>query len=160
AANPAATHALDLLLATVMTASALTLAPLPSAALVFVAGTAAACAAPFVLTGRPVAAAIAVTLAALLAAIALSRARAVARLDAAGRFAGYRGVVSDITEQRASAERINRMARFDALTGLPNRLSVNDELTRALSEAERWRARCAFMMIDLDRFKAVNDTLG
>ncbi|MGK6322228.1 putative bifunctional diguanylate cyclase/phosphodiesterase [Sphingomonas sp. DT-51] len=82
------------------------------------------------------------------------------RLDAAGRFAGYRGVVSDITEQRTSAEKINRMARFDALTGLPNRLSVNEELTRALSDAERWRARCGFMMIDLDRFKAVNDTLG
>ncbi|TCP34656.1 EAL domain-containing protein [Sphingomonas sp. BK235] len=82
------------------------------------------------------------------------------RLDPAGRFAGYRGVASDITEQRASAEKISRMARFDALTGLPNRLFVNEELARALTDAERWRARCAFMMIDLDRFKAVNDTLG
>ena len=82
------------------------------------------------------------------------------RRDADGHFGGFRGVGSDITEQRASAEKISHMARFDALTGLPNRLSVNEELTRALMQAEHWRSRCAFMMIDLDRFKAVNDTLG
>jgi len=82
------------------------------------------------------------------------------RYDAGGTFLGFRGVGSDVTEQRASADRINRMARFDTLTGLPNRLHVNEALSRALSEAERWRSRAAFMMIDLDRFKAVNDTLG
>ena len=82
------------------------------------------------------------------------------RYDDAGTFMGFRGVGSDVTEQRASADRINRMARFDTLTGLPNRLHVNEALSRALSDAERWRSRAAFMMIDLDRFKAVNDTLG
>ncbi|WP_294190563.1 GGDEF and EAL domain-containing protein [uncultured Sphingomonas sp.] len=82
------------------------------------------------------------------------------RYDAQGAFLGFRGVGSDVTEQRASADRINRMARFDTLTGLPNRLHVNEALSRALTDAERWRARAAFMMIDLDRFKAVNDTLG
>ena len=82
------------------------------------------------------------------------------RLDAHGAFLGFRGVGSDVTEQRASADRINRMARFDTLTGLPNRLHVNEALSRALTDAERWHARAAFMMIDLDRFKAVNDTLG
>ncbi|WP_066780813.1 putative bifunctional diguanylate cyclase/phosphodiesterase [Sphingomonas sp. CCH5-D11] len=82
------------------------------------------------------------------------------RLDERGQYVGFRGVGSDVTEQRATADKINRMARFDALTGLPNRLFVNEALARALTEAERWGSRAAFMMIDLDRFKAVNDTLG
>ncbi|MDR6788632.1 diguanylate cyclase (GGDEF)-like protein/PAS domain S-box-containing protein [Sphingomonas sp. BE138] len=82
------------------------------------------------------------------------------RRDADGHFGGFRGVASDITEQRASADKIARMARFDMLTDLPNRLYVNEALTAALARAEQQRSRCAFMMIDLDRFKAVNDTLG
>ena len=82
------------------------------------------------------------------------------RHDERGAFVGFRGVGSDVTEQRASADKINRMARFDTLTGLPNRLQVNETLVRAIAEAEKWGKRCAFMMIDLDRFKAVNDTLG
>ncbi len=82
------------------------------------------------------------------------------RFDERGGFIGFRGVGSDVTEQRASADKINRMARFDTLTGLPNRLMINETLARAMAEADRWGSRCAFMMIDLDRFKAVNDTLG
>ena len=82
------------------------------------------------------------------------------RQDERGAFTGFRGVGSDVTEQRASADKINRMARFDTLTGLPNRLMINETLVRAMAEAEKWGKRCAFMMIDLDRFKAVNDTLG
>lgn len=80
--------------------------------------------------------------------------------DAAGAFTGFRGVGSDVTEQRASADRIAHLARFDALTGLPNRLYINETLAGALEQARAWRRRCAFLMIDLDRFKAVNDTLG
>jgi diguanylate cyclase (GGDEF)-like protein/PAS domain S-box-containing protein len=82
------------------------------------------------------------------------------RVDEQGKFCGFRGVGSDVTEQRASTDKINRMARFDTLTGLPNRLMVNETLTRAMADADKWSGRCAFMMIDLDRFKAVNDTLG
>jgi diguanylate cyclase (GGDEF)-like protein/PAS domain S-box-containing protein len=82
------------------------------------------------------------------------------RHDDSGQFIGFRGVGSDVTTQRESADKINRMARFDTLTGLPNRLLLNEQLARAMSEAEKWGTRCAFMMIDLDRFKAVNDTLG
>ncbi|WP_419809979.1 putative bifunctional diguanylate cyclase/phosphodiesterase [Sphingomonas sp.] len=82
------------------------------------------------------------------------------RYDERGAYVGFKGVGSDVTEQRASADKINRMARFDTLTGLPNRLMINETLVRAIGEAEKWSRRCAFMMIDLDRFKAVNDTLG
>ena len=82
------------------------------------------------------------------------------RFDERGTFRGFRGVGSDVTEQRASADKINRMARFDTLTGLPNRLMINETLSRAMADADKWSGRCAFMMIDLDRFKAVNDTLG
>nr|WP_246586844.1 GGDEF and EAL domain-containing protein [Stakelama flava] len=82
------------------------------------------------------------------------------RQDEAGHFLGFRGVASDVTERRRSADKINRMARYDTLTGLPNRLLINETLAKAMAEAAKWNSRCAFMMIDLDRFKAVNDTLG
>jgi diguanylate cyclase (GGDEF)-like protein len=82
------------------------------------------------------------------------------RHDDDGAFLGFRGVGSDVTAQRESADKINRMARYDMLTGLPNRLHLNEQLGRAMAEAEKWGTRCAFMMIDLDRFKAVNDSLG
>ncbi|NCU11191.1 MAG: EAL domain-containing protein, partial [Sphingomonadaceae bacterium] len=64
------------------------------------------------------------------------------------------------TEQRESSEKIAHMARFDTLTGLPNRMMVTEALGEAMRYADQWRTRCAFLMIDLDRFKAVNDTLG
>ncbi|MBK8629551.1 MAG: EAL domain-containing protein [Sphingomonadales bacterium] len=82
------------------------------------------------------------------------------RYDENGNFQGFRGVSSDVTDARRSADKINRMARFDTLTGLPNRLQITEALGEAMADAERWRGRCAFMMIDLDRFKAINDTLG
>ncbi len=82
------------------------------------------------------------------------------RFDEDGAFLGFRGVGSDVTDAHRSADKINRMARYDTLTGLPNRLMVNETLGEAMAEADRWRGRCGFMMIDLDRFKAVNDTLG
>ncbi|UZK67413.1 putative bifunctional diguanylate cyclase/phosphodiesterase [Sphingomonas sp. M1-B02] len=82
------------------------------------------------------------------------------RFDEGGAFMGFRGVGSDVTEARKSADKINKMARFDTLTGLPNRLLINEALVRAMADSEKWGSRCAFMMIDLDRFKAVNDTLG
>lgn len=80
--------------------------------------------------------------------------------DDQGRFAGFRGVGSDVTEQRKSSEKIAYLARYDTLTQLPNRLQLTEALGEALRYANQWRTRCALLMVDLDRFKAVNDSLG
>ena len=68
-------------------------------------------------------------------------------------------LVEDITEQRIAEAKINHLARFDALTGLPNRATLRDRMEQVLNE---WRSdnMCAIHFIDLDRFKQVNDTLG
>ncbi len=80
--------------------------------------------------------------------------------DDRGRFTGFRGVGSDVTEQRKSSEKIAYLARFDTLTQLPNRLQLTEALGESLRYAEQWRSRCALLMVDLDRFKSVNDSLG
>jgi diguanylate cyclase (GGDEF)-like protein/PAS domain S-box-containing protein len=77
-----------------------------------------------------------------------------------GQYAGFRGVGSDVTAQHESSEKIAYLARYDTLTSLPNRLMLHEALGDALKHSEKWRTRCAFLMIDLDRFKAVNDSLG
>jgi diguanylate cyclase (GGDEF)-like protein/PAS domain S-box-containing protein len=82
------------------------------------------------------------------------------KIDANGVFEGFRGVGSDVTEARENSDKIAWLARYDTLTGLPNRMMLNETLAAALAYAQKWRTRCAFLMIDLDRFKAVNDTLG
>ena len=81
-------------------------------------------------------------------------------IDESGNYAGFRGVGSDVTAQRESSEKIAYLARYDTLTALPNRLMLHETLGDALKYAEKWRSRCALLMLDLDRFKAVNDSLG
>ena len=68
-------------------------------------------------------------------------------------------LVEDITERKLAEAEINHLARFDALTGLPNRVTLRDRMEQLL---EDWRPdnMCAIDFIDLDRFKQVNDTLG
>jgi diguanylate cyclase (GGDEF)-like protein/PAS domain S-box-containing protein len=80
--------------------------------------------------------------------------------DEQGRFTGFRGVGSDVTEQRKSSEKIAYLARYDTLTQLPNRLHLTEALGEALRYSVQWRTRCALLMVDLDRFKAINDSLG
>ena len=80
--------------------------------------------------------------------------------DEQGRFMGFRGIGADLTEQRRSEQEISRLARFDSLTGLPNRAMMRQTLDEALRNATRRQKGCALFLIDLDRFKNVNDTLG
>jgi len=76
--------------------------------------------------------------------------------DEYGRFLGFRGIGTDLTQQRRSEEEINRLAKYDSLTGLPNRMLMR----RTLDETLQSTSGCALFLIDLDRFKNVNDTLG
>jgi diguanylate cyclase (GGDEF)-like protein len=65
----------------------------------------------------------------------------------------------DITERRVAEDKITHMARHDALTGLPNRASFRDKLGEAVARSRKGQS-CAVLYLDLDQFKAVNDTLG
>lgn len=69
-------------------------------------------------------------------------------------------LVEDITERRAAEARIRHLARYDALTGLPNRTFFHDQMERILAQARTQGESCALLFIDLDQFKQVNDTLG
>ncbi|MBS0478500.1 MAG: EAL domain-containing protein, partial [Proteobacteria bacterium] len=83
-----------------------------------------------------------------------------AHFDDYGRFLGFSGIGTDLTEQRLAEAEINRLARYDALTGLPNRTLMRATLEDALGSIEKQKKGAALYLIDLDRFKNVNDTLG
>ena len=68
--------------------------------------------------------------------------------------------VDDITERKQDEELIQRLAHFDVLTGLPNRVLFTDRINHALSMAQRSQGQLAVMFLDLDHFKNVNDNLG
>jgi diguanylate cyclase (GGDEF)-like protein len=72
----------------------------------------------------------------------------------------WHGFITDITERKLAEERIQRMARYDVLTDLPNRSLLSDRLQQALSNAKREHSNFALMFIDMDNFKPINDTFG
>jgi diguanylate cyclase (GGDEF)-like protein len=69
-------------------------------------------------------------------------------------------LIEDITERKTAEAKISHMARYDALTGLPNRTYFRDQLDKALGPTRHTGKSCAVLFIDLDQFKQVNDTLG
>ena len=82
------------------------------------------------------------------------------RFDEVGRFLGFRGAGLALGERERDGLLAGRMAACDSLTGLANRARMRDMLDEALANADSRKEGCALLLIDLDRFKPVNDTLG
>jgi diguanylate cyclase (GGDEF)-like protein/PAS domain S-box-containing protein len=80
--------------------------------------------------------------------------------DAAGRQTAVEGITQDITERIAAEQRINRLVRYDALTGLPNRDFFDKLVGPSLARSSRLGSACALMHLDIDQFRSVNDALG
>jgi diguanylate cyclase (GGDEF)-like protein/PAS domain S-box-containing protein len=73
-------------------------------------------------------------------------------------FIGYRGVARDVTSERNTQDRIFQLAHFDSLTGLMNRTMLNEHIERSIADSLRHNRKLAILFIDLDGFKAINDT--
>ena len=80
--------------------------------------------------------------------------------DSNHRFAGYRGSAKDVTRFRETQRDAERLSQYDSLTGLANRHRMSSQLDTKLKQFRNAKRVCALMMLDLDRFKQVNDTLG
>ena len=80
--------------------------------------------------------------------------------DSSGHVVGGIAIVQDFTERKNSEERINDLAFYDPLTHLPNRRLLMDRLQQALASSSRTGSAGALLLIDLDNFKTLNDTLG
>ena len=77
-----------------------------------------------------------------------------------GKACGYTGVMQDVTDRRLAEDKIRELANFDALTGLPNRRQLIWRAERAIEQARRMGHQVGLLLVDLDRFKVINDTLG
>jgi diguanylate cyclase (GGDEF)-like protein len=82
------------------------------------------------------------------------------KFDSSGAFQGYRGSAKDVTIEYQRQLEDSRMAEFDSLTGLANRHRMNKRIESILAAYKSSARACALIMLDLDRFKHVNDTLG
>lgn len=80
--------------------------------------------------------------------------------DSTGKLSGYLTIAADITERKLAEQKIEFLAYHDSLTGLPNRLLLQDRMEQAMAHSDRTRSRVALMFMDLDNFKQINDSLG
>ena len=80
--------------------------------------------------------------------------------DSFHNFVGFRGSGTDLTEKKRSEESVTRLAQYDSLTGLANRFQMQQTLEKILSAPQEQQRECSVFLLDLDRFKHVNDTLG
>ena len=80
--------------------------------------------------------------------------------DEYGNFVGFRGSGTDLTEKKRSQEHASRLAHYDSLTGLANRFQMSQALDKILTSQHEKNRVCAVLLLDLDRFKHVNDTMG
>ena len=82
------------------------------------------------------------------------------RPEGGGKVRGCYGMVHDITAAKVAEQRLTRLAQFDTLTGLANRLQFNEQLVSRLADASRTDEPVALMFLDIDHFKQVNDRFG
>jgi diguanylate cyclase (GGDEF)-like protein/PAS domain S-box-containing protein len=80
--------------------------------------------------------------------------------DVEGKIVNYIGNFEDITQRKIAEDKIRYLAHHDALTGLPNRFSLHERMEQCIAFARRLDSSLAVMLIDLDHFKTINDTLG
>ncbi len=81
-------------------------------------------------------------------------------LGSNGKFLGYHGTARDITESLEKSRASERLAQYDSLTGLANRLRMSHQIEQTLAVFRQSKRSCAVLLLDLDQFKKVNDTLG
>ncbi len=81
-------------------------------------------------------------------------------VDLKGTYRGRIWYFRDITDRKLAEERVQFLAYYDDLTGLPNRALLRDRLEKALADARRQKCKIALLFFDLDRFKDINDSLG
>jgi diguanylate cyclase (GGDEF)-like protein/PAS domain S-box-containing protein len=80
--------------------------------------------------------------------------------DENGHAVGYEGAAEEITERKSADQRIHLLAYYDRVTGLPNRALFEERLHSALEEARRRNRQAALLLVEMDRFKIINDSLG
>ncbi len=81
-------------------------------------------------------------------------------IDAHGDVAGYFGLVEDITALKLVEAQLRQLVRFDALTGIPNRIQFEEKLADAIRYSRRYGTLMAILFLDIDHFKTINDSLG